>query len=144
MTDFLEIYEVHHNTFNNYQRQDQVTKNEFFEFYRTLNPSYDDDASFVSMVKGVWGITNEQPDVSKRGWAGGNDPALNSRDRYQKANFAKGTPFGTSQGDSTAQWGSSAQIQYTKYSPSDVQNMKGAGAPTKQNLMTGSMSSRAS
>ena len=55
----MEIFEVHHNTYNNYQRQDQVIKDEFFEFYRTLNPSYDDDMNFVSMVKGVWGISNE-------------------------------------------------------------------------------------
>ena len=72
-----------------------MTKDEFFEFYRTLNPSYDDDQSFVSMVKGVWGITGTGPVVSERGWAGGNDPSANSRDRYQKANFGKGAPFGT-------------------------------------------------
>jgi len=47
------------------------------------------------MVKGVWGVKNDEPDVSKRGWAGGNDPAINSRDRYVKAN-TKPTPFGTS------------------------------------------------
>lgn len=78
---------MHHNTYNNYQRQDNVSKDEFFEFYRTLNPSYEDDASFVSMVKGVWGAANDQPDVSQRGWAGGNDAAQSSRDRYQKANY---------------------------------------------------------
>lgn len=84
-----------------------MSKDEFFEFYRTLNPSYDDDLSFVSMVRGVWGISNENPDVSQRGWAGGNDASQNSRDRYQKANFNKPAPFGTSQQDSTGQWGSS-------------------------------------
>lgn len=59
LIDFLEIFEVHHNTFNNYQRQDNVSKDEFFEFYRTLNPSYDDDLSFISMVRGVWGVKND-------------------------------------------------------------------------------------
>ena len=63
-----------------------MTKDEFFEFYRTLNPSYEEDMAFASMVRGVWGVTNEQPDVSQRGWAGGKDVAQNSRDRYQKAN----------------------------------------------------------
>jgi hypothetical protein len=48
------------------------------------------------MVKGVWGIKFENPDVSERGFAGGKDDSQNSRDRYQKAN-SKGTPFGTSQ-----------------------------------------------
>jgi hypothetical protein len=90
----MELIEVHHNTFNSYQRQDNVSKDEFFEFYRTLNPSYEDDLSFVSMVRGVWGVINDNPDVAARGWAGGNDVSANSRDRYQKAN-AKGTPFGT-------------------------------------------------
>jgi hypothetical protein len=53
ITDFLEVYEVHHNTYNNYKRD------EFVDFYRTLSPSYDDDLTFISMVKGVWGVRTE-------------------------------------------------------------------------------------
>jgi hypothetical protein len=100
ISDFLEIYEVHHNTFNDYKKVDYVTKAEFFEFYRTLGCNFDDDASFAVMVKGVWGVKQEFQDVSQKGWAGGQDASLNSRDRYQKAN-AKGTPFGTSTTDSS-------------------------------------------
>lgn len=59
ITDFLEIFEVHHNTFNNYKKADSVSKDEFVEFYRTLNCSYDDDLSFISMIRGVWGVKNE-------------------------------------------------------------------------------------
>lgn len=73
ITDFLEVYDVHHNTYNNYQRQDFVTRDEFVEFYRTLSCSYDDDQSFNNMVKGVWGVRNDAPDVSQRGWAGGKE-----------------------------------------------------------------------
>jgi hypothetical protein len=62
-----------------------VSRDEFYEFYRTLNPSYEDDLTFISMVKGVWNVKNETPDVSKRGTAGGLDDAVNSRDRYIKA-----------------------------------------------------------
>jgi hypothetical protein len=91
----LEIFEVHHNTFNNFQRQDQVRQAEFVEYYRTLSPSYDEDLLFMSMVKGVWGVKVEQTDVSKKGWAGGKEDAQNSRDRYTKAN-SRPTPFGTS------------------------------------------------
>jgi hypothetical protein len=95
ITDFLEIFEIHHNTSNNFEKNDKVTKNEFMEFYRTISPSYDDDTTFCSMVRGVWGIRNDTPDAASLGFAGGKDAAVNSRDRYAKAN-SKGTPFGTS------------------------------------------------
>ena len=49
------------------------------EFYRTLSCSYDDDATFIAMVKGVWGVKYEQPDVADRHTAGGIDAAQNSR-----------------------------------------------------------------
>ena len=64
ITDFLEIFEIHHNTFNNFQKSDKVTKDEFLEFYRTLSASYEDDLTFISMVRGVWGVKNETPDAS--------------------------------------------------------------------------------
>jgi hypothetical protein len=47
------------------------------------------------MVRGVWGVKNDRPDVAQLGWAGGKETAQNSRDRYVKANF-KQAPFGTS------------------------------------------------
>lgn len=100
ITDFLEIFEIHHNTFNNFQKNDKVTKEEFLEFYRTLGPNYEDDQNFCAMVRGVWGIKFENPDASSLGFAGGKEDATNSRDRYMKANF-KNSPFGTSQQDST-------------------------------------------
>lgn len=59
ITDFLEIYDIHHNTFNNYGKNDKVTKAEFMEFYRTLSPSYEDDLQFIQMVKGVWNIKED-------------------------------------------------------------------------------------
>ena len=55
----MEIFEMHHNTFNDYQKSDKVTKAEFLEFYKTVSPNYEDDISFVSMVKGVWGVKFE-------------------------------------------------------------------------------------
>lgn len=58
------------------------------------------------MVKGVWGVKNDAPDVSKRPCAGGNEDAKNSRDRYVKANYNSQAPFGTSQTDSSNTWGS--------------------------------------
>jgi len=67
---------------------------------------------FIAMVKGVWGVKEEQVDVSQRGIAGGNDPSINSRDRYIKQNN-KGTPFGTSQG-SAGDWETNNKQQYTK------------------------------
>ena len=116
ITDFLEMFEVHHNTFNNYERQDKVTKEEFVEFYRTLGPSYEEDGIFACMVRGVWGVKNEAPDVSQRGWAGGKDGA-NSRQRYMKANYQT-APFGTSQDESAQNWGSSTKTAF-KAAPTD-------------------------
>ena len=95
----MEIFEIHHNTYNNFNKSDKVTREEFIEFYRTLSPNYEDDATFISMVRGVWGVKNERPDNSTMGWAGGKDAAVNSRDRYQKANFNKPAPFGTFNAD---------------------------------------------
>ena len=96
LTDFLEVFEIHHNTFNNFNKNPKVSKEEFFEYYRTLNPSYDDDLTFSSMVRGVWGVKAEVPDVAQRGWAGGKEDAKNSRDRYIKSTINKPAPFGTS------------------------------------------------
>jgi len=75
ITDFLENLEIHHNTFNNFEKNDKVTKSEFMEFYRTLSPNYEEDNQFISMVRGVWGVKNDNPDVSARGWAGGKEDA---------------------------------------------------------------------
>ena len=55
---------------------------------------YEDDISFITMVKGVWGVKIEKVDNAQMNFAGGNDPSQNSRDRYMKAN-SRGTPFGT-------------------------------------------------
>ena len=63
-----------------------MKKDEFMEFYRTISAQYDEDLAYVSMIKGCWGIKFEMPDPSQRIFAGGNDTAVNSRDRYQKAN----------------------------------------------------------
>jgi hypothetical protein len=59
ITDFLEIFEIHHNAFSSFKKTDSVSKEEFMEFYRTLSPNYDDDSTFCSMVRGVWGVRND-------------------------------------------------------------------------------------
>mmetsp|Transcript_21582 Transcript_21582/g.15796 ORF Transcript_21582/g.15796 Transcript_21582/m.15796 type:complete len:184 (+) Transcript_21582:2415-2966(+) len=82
ITQFLEIYEIHHNTFNNYNRTDTVSFEEFKQFYRVISANYDDEHAFINMVKGVWGIKFENPDVADMGWAGSKDTAANHRERY--------------------------------------------------------------
>lgn len=66
---------MHHNTYNNFSKNPQVSRDEFIDFYRTLGPSYEDDQTFISLVRGVWGVKNTAPDVSQRPWAGGKDDA---------------------------------------------------------------------
>ena len=131
VTDFLEIYEIHHNTFNNFTKNNNVSFDEFKDFYRTLNPSYEDDLTFATMVRGVWGYKNEVQDVSKRGFAGGLDDATNSRDRYLKST-SKPAPFGVSQDNDARAWSSTNQA--TQQRPATGYDQKGAGAPTKQQL----------
>jgi hypothetical protein len=97
ITDFLEVYEIHHNTYNNFNKNPNVTIEEFLEFYRTLSPAYEDDLTFASMVRGVWGVKEIKTDPSARIFAGGKPDAQNSRDRYIKANSNKPPPFGVSQ-----------------------------------------------
>lgn len=109
VSDFLEIIEIHHNSFNAYKKTDQVSKQEFIEFYKTLSPNYDADATFCQMVRGVWGVKNDVlSSTYATGFAGGNDPSQNSRDRYMRANYSKGTPFGTTLADSSSTWATSS------------------------------------
>jgi len=74
------------------------------------------------MVRGCWGVrNNDARPVTSQGWAGGNNDALNSRDRYIKANSNKGTPFGTSQTDSSQQWATSTKQTYRPVSAMEAQ-----------------------
>jgi len=66
LTDFIEIYEVHHNCFNNYERTQKISKAEFMQYWRTMNPHYEEDAAFVSAVKNCWGVVEEKVDNSDR------------------------------------------------------------------------------
>ena len=101
---FLETIEMHHNMFNNYSKSDKMTRNEFMAYYRIISAMYEDESSFMNMIKGVWNVKYQQPGHNELGSAGGKEDAQSSRDRYQKANM-KGTPFGTG---ATDQWQSSA------------------------------------
>ena len=61
------------------------------------------------MVRGVWGVKNDVlSSTYATGFAGGNDPSQNSRDRYMRANYSKGTPFGTTLADSSSTWATSS------------------------------------
>ena len=96
VTDFLEVYEIHHNTYNNFNKNPNFSREEFLEFYRTLSPAYDEDLVFIAMVKGVWGVQEKRADPADRNFDGGKPDAQNSRDRYIKANSNKPPPFGVS------------------------------------------------
>lgn len=145
VTDFLEIFEIHHNCFNNYKKTDQVSKQEFSEFYRTLSPNYEDDSTFCAMARGVWGIKNDAMSATyASGWAGGANDAQNSRDRYNKANFSKVSPFGTTQADSAQTWNSTNKQMTRPVSAIDLQPQRIAGAPSRQQVYVQQYSSRAS
>lgn len=122
ITDFLEIFETHHNSFNGFKKTDQVSKEEFVEFYKTLSPNYEDDFTFCAMVRGVWGVKNDAMSATySSGWAGGVNDAQNSRDRYIKANFNKGTPFGTSQNEGATAWATTTKQMIRPVSAVELQ-----------------------
>ena len=121
LVDFLEIFEIHHNNYNKNNRTDQVSRDEFYEFYRTVSPNYEDDTVFCSMVRGCWGVRNDSRPVTQQGWAGGVNDAMNSRDRYIKANSNKGIPFGVSQNDSSQTWATSTKQTYRPVSAMEAQ-----------------------
>ena len=86
-------------------------------------------------MRGVWGIKNDvMSSTYAQGWAGGNDTALNSRDRYIKANSTKATPFGTSQVDSAQNWNSTTNNNFRPVTAQQVQSTRIAGAPSRQQI----------
>jgi len=111
ITDFLEIYDIHHNVFNNYNKTPNVSKAEFTEYYRTLGAAFDEDNHFISLVKNCWDLKEEKVDSSQRNFAGGNDDSKNARERFMKQNV-KNQPFGTSQQEDPRNWTSSNRSGY--------------------------------
>ncbi len=74
------------------------------------------------MVRGCWGIRNDAASATyTQGWAGGQNDALNSRDRYIKANCQKGTPFGVTQTDSAQTWATQTKQSYRPVSAMEAQ-----------------------
>jgi len=128
VNEFLEVYEMHHNNFNNMRKSDMVSKDEFFDYYRTLGACYEDDVNFEGMVKGVWGVKFQMPEASQRAPAGGKDVASNAKERYQQANN-RGSPFGTS-APQKDQWTSHAKSTFTGAPGSETGSF--SGSPSKQ------------
>lgn len=97
-----------------------------------MSPNYDDDFTFCTMVRGVWGVKNDAMSASyASGWAGGANDAQNSRDRYIKANFVKGTPFGTTQTESANTWATTSKQNFRAATPQEIQQQRIAGAPSR-------------
>jgi hypothetical protein len=96
------------------------------------------------MVRGCWGIRHDTRPATSQGWAGGNNDALNSRDRYIKANSNKGVPFGVDQSDSSQGWATSSKQTYRPVSAIEAQQQRIAGAPSRQQMYVQQYSSRSS
>jgi len=68
LQEFLQTFEVHHNTLNGGQPDSFVTKEEFTEYYNNVSMSIDNDQYFELMMNTAWRL-NDNPGYA--GWSNG-------------------------------------------------------------------------
>ena len=80
LQEFLQTFEVHHNTQHGGQPDSFVTKEEFIEYYNNVSMSIDNDQYFELMMNNAWKI-NEGDRTYGKGWAGENaqKPSFNQQ-----------------------------------------------------------------
>ena len=61
MAEFLDNFDYHFNLLNQGRNPDdeEVTLQEFIEFYRNLSAGIEDDSYFNKLVTGVWGLSSQ-------------------------------------------------------------------------------------
>lgn len=59
--EFLETFEMHHNTMNDNERDFRVTREEFLEYYANVSASIDDDMYFSAMMNSAWNLSGDAP-----------------------------------------------------------------------------------
>jgi len=61
LSEFLDNFDYHFNLLNQGRNPDdeEVTNQEFIDFYRYISVGFDDDNAFNKMISGVWGLNNQ-------------------------------------------------------------------------------------
>ena len=55
---FIDLFEYHFNLLNPDKDNEEVTKEEFLEFYNFISACFDDDKYFENVVSRIWGLNN--------------------------------------------------------------------------------------
>ena len=68
LAEFLDNIDYHFNLLNQGKNldEDEITKNEFFEFYRYISAGIDCDGDFKKILNGVWGLERQKRFSEKR------------------------------------------------------------------------------
>ena len=61
LSEFLDNFDYHFNLLNQGRNPDdeEVTNQEFIDFYRYISVGFDDNNAFNKMISGVWGLNNQ-------------------------------------------------------------------------------------
>jgi Ca2+-binding EF-hand superfamily protein len=57
---FIDLFEYHFNLLNPDKDNEEVTKEEFIEFYNYISACFDDDNNFENIVSRIWGLSNNE------------------------------------------------------------------------------------
>ena len=57
---FIDLFEYHFNLLNPDKDNEEVTKEEFIEFYNYISACFDDDKYFENVVSRIWGLSNNE------------------------------------------------------------------------------------
>ena len=57
---FIDLFEYHFNLLDPDKDNEEITKEEFIEFYNYISPYFDDDKIFESVISRVWGLIEDE------------------------------------------------------------------------------------
>lgn len=66
--EFLQTFQMHHNTMNSEAPDNVVTREEFEEYYNNISSSIDNEQYFELMINNAWKM-NEGDRTHQKGWA---------------------------------------------------------------------------
>lgn len=88
LAEFLETFEMHHNLINNDTPNNEVTLEEFLEYYNNVSASIDDDSYFEVMMDGSWNLSGHANPYARvdKGWFEQVRPGTATSSVYQYKN----------------------------------------------------------
>ena len=117
LKEFLETFEVHHNTMHGAESDGQVTTEEFIEYYTNISANIDNDSYFDLMMNNAWNLDGSNS-TSSMPYAGSASvrTAVSARDAWRADHHRnlfgtdKSTPF---QKNRNNEWQTSMKSNYT-------------------------------